>query len=555
VVGDVSRLDPAVRESFQRTGLTHLTAVSGSNCAIVSGAVLLLCRVLRAGPVTSALMAALGLAGFVVLARPEPSVLRAAVMGGVALVALGAGRPRAALPALAAAVGVLLLINPELARSPGFALSVLATSGLLLIAPGWRDGLRRGGVPAGAAEALAVPAAAQVACAPVIAAIGGGVGLLTVPANLLAIPAVAPATVLGVSAALASAVSPPVAAILAWLASWPTWYLVQVARIGAGLPDNTLPWPTGIAGGLALAGLLAGLGLAGRVRMLRLAAAVVVAVLVLVALPLRTLAPGWPPPGWLLVGCSVGQGDALVLRAGPGSAVVIDAGPDPAPVDGCLRRLRIRSIPLFVISHLHADHVGGAEGVLRGRTVGAVLVGQYTEPESGRTLLAEATRRAAVPMTITAAGASYQVGDLRLEVVWPTGSYRGTRSDPNNNSLVLRVTSGGVSILLTGDVEREAEQGLMAAGVPLQADVLKVPHHGSSHSTPEFLDRVRPRIGIVEVGAGNDYGHPSQATITRLRRIGARILRTDTDGDVAVVIRDHQLGVAVRGVPSGSPDR
>ncbi|PWU62458.1 competence protein ComEC, partial [Micromonospora globispora] len=204
VVGDTSRLTPAVEEDFRATGMTHLNAVSGSNVAIVVGAVLLLARWARAGPRVAVALCGLALIGFVILVRPSPSVVRAATMGAIGLAALAAGRPRAALPALCAAITVLVIVDPELAGDPGFALSVLATAGLLLLAPGWRDALRRRGVPAGLAEALAVPAAAQLTCGPVVAGISGTVSLVAVPANLLVVPAIAPATVLGVAAAVVS---------------------------------------------------------------------------------------------------------------------------------------------------------------------------------------------------------------------------------------------------------------------------------------------------------------------------------------------------------------
>ncbi|MGH3737995.1 MAG: ComEC/Rec2 family competence protein, partial [Micromonosporaceae bacterium] len=238
-VGDVSRMDPAVEEDFRATGMTHLTAVSGSNVAIVVGLVLLLTAWCRAGPVTSAVVSLVALVGFVILVRPSPSVLRAAAMGALALVALASGRPRAALPGLAATVYALVLIDPELASDLGFTLSVLATAGLLLLAPRWRDALRRRGWPSGAAEALAIPIAAQVACAPVIAAMTGTVSLSAVPANLLAAPAVAPATILGAASAAISPLWPGAAELLAWLGGWPARWLVFVARWGAGLPGST----------------------------------------------------------------------------------------------------------------------------------------------------------------------------------------------------------------------------------------------------------------------------------------------------------------------------
>jgi len=554
VVGDVSRMDPAVQEAFQATGMTHLTAVSGSNVAIVCGLVLLLARWSRVGPRLAALLAGLTLVGFVILVRPSPSVLRAAFMGAIALVALATSRPRAAIPALGGAILVLVLIDPALARSPGFALSVCATGGLLLIAPGWRDALRRWGVPPGLAEALAVPAAAQAACAPVIAAMTGTISLSAIPANLLAVPAIAPATVLGVIAATVSPISPPLAEVFAWLASWPAWWLVEIAHRGSGIPGGTLPWPGGVTGGLLLAGVVLAFLALGRWPAARRVILAVIAAVALVALPVRLVAPGWPPAGWVAVGCDVGQGDALVLRAATRTAVVVDAGPDPRPVDQCLRRLDIDAVPLLIVSHPHADHVGGIEGVLRGRRVGAVAVGPQSAQVSGQRGVSEAARRHRLPIVTPAVGWSYAVGAVRLSVIGPVRPFLGTRSDANNNSLIVRAEVRGVSVLLSGDAEHEAQRALVAADLPLRADVLKVPHHGSAYSEPAFLDAARPRVALVEVGAGNDYGHPNAAVLTHLRRGGARVLRTDLDGDLAVLVVDGTVAVATRGPDIGRPD-
>jgi competence protein ComEC len=243
----------------------------------------------------------------------------------------------------------------------------------------------------------------------------------------------------------------------------------------------------------------------------------------------------------------VGQGDVEVLAAGPASAVVVDAGPDPAAADACLTRLGVRSVPLLVLSHVHLDHVGGVEGVVRNRAVGAVLTSGYGLPALGARLVAEAARRHRIPVVAVGPGAVYRAGDVRLEVIGPVRVFTGTRSDPNNNSLVLRADVRGLSVLLTGDVEHDAQQTLLAAGAPVRVDVLKVPHHGSSFSDPAFLDAVRPRVALVEVGRDNDYGHPSTAVVGRLSRAGVRVLRTDVDGDLAVLSRGEQVWVAVRG--------
>jgi competence protein ComEC len=528
--------------------------VSGSNCAIVTGAVLLLARRLRAGPRLAAAACAAALVGFVVLARPSPSVLRAAAMGGLALVALASGRPRAAVPALGAAVTVLLVVDPELAVDAGFALSVLATAGLLVLAPRFVAGLRAHRVPGGIAEALAVSAAAQVACAPVIAAISATVSLSAVPANLLAVPAVAPATVLGVAAAVVSPVWATGAAFLAWLASWPARWLVAIAHGGADVPAGLLPWPGGWFGGLLLAALSTALLMGARKPVVRRLVLVGAVAAMLGALPVRLVAPGWPPAGWFAVACDVGQGDAVVLADGSGAAVVVDTGPEPGAVDRCLRRLGVTSVPLLVVSHFHVDHVGGVEGVLRGRSVGRVLVPAYREPAAGRAAVLAAAAVYAVPVADVSAGAGYAVGRLRLTVVGPVHELNGTRSDPNNNSVVLRATYGGHSLLLAGDAEGEEQRTLLGTE-GLHVDVLKVAHHGSAYQDVDFLAAVDPVAALVSVGAGNEYGHPNAALLARLGRSGARVARTDRDGDVAVVDDGRGLAVVVRGVDPGRRPR
>jgi len=553
VIGDTSRLDATLEEDFRTTGLTHLTAVSGANCAIVVGALLLLARWARAGPRLAAALGIAGLVGFVILARPSPSVLRAAVMGGLALIALLSARHRAAVPGLCAAITVLVVVDPELAGDAGFALSVLATGALLLLAPRWRDALRRNRVPPGLAEALAVPAAAQVACAPVIAGLSGSVSLVAVPANLVAVPAVAPATVLGVLAAVLSPLWPGGAEALAWLGQWPAWWLVLVARYGAQTPSGVLPWLAGPVGGLLLAALLVGLLRAGRHPVVRRLVAVVAAAVVVAALPLPFTGGGWPPPGWLVVACAVGQGDAVVLPVAAGRAIVVDTGPEPAAVDRCLRRLGVTAVPLLVISHFHADHVGGISGVFRGRWVGVVVTPFWAEPQAGRVLVHEAAAAHGVRVSELAVGTAYGAGDLQLTVLGPPSRITGTRSDANNNSLVLRISVHGVVLLLAGDAEGEEQAAILAAygSANVRADVLKVAHHGSAYQDPAFLVAVAPRIALVSVGADNRYGHPNPAVLSSLGRAGARVLRTDVDGDVAALTTDNGLAVAVRGVEPG----
>ncbi|MCK9895570.1 ComEC/Rec2 family competence protein [Frankia sp. AgB32] len=537
VVGDLSNLDADLRTDFRRAGMTHLTAVSGGNVAIVTAAAVLVAAWARRGLRLRGAVGAGALLAFVVLARPSPSVLRAGVMGLVGLAAVTAGRPRAVLPALAASVTLLVLAMPTLALSVGFALSVQATAGMIILAPGWHTALARR-LPERVAEVLAVAAAAQIACTPLIAWIGGGVSLVAIPANILAAPAVPAATVLGVLALAAAVPAPPLAHVLAQVAGLPCWWLVAVAHRGASLPAANLHWPGGTVGAVTAAAVAVAVVAMVRRRWGRRVAAAALAGLLMARCVVVDRIIGWPPPDWRVVACDVGQGDALVLRTGPGSGVLVDAGPDPHLLQRCLHELGVRRLPVIILSHLHADHVDGLPGVLGRMPVGEVLIGPLREPIGQWRLVRRWTEQAGVPLRAAEVGSGGRVGESCWSVLAPRTTLHGTDSDPNNDSLVLAARVGGVRILLTGDVEAVAQRLLLelpGVSAELRADVLKVPHHGSANQEPRFLAATGARYALISVGAGNDYGHPAASTLRALARAGAAVARTDRDGALAVV--------------------
>jgi competence protein ComEC len=368
--------------------------------------------------------------------------------------------------------------------------------------------------------------------------------------------------VLGVLAALLSPLGPPAPRALAWASEPFVGWLVVVADRAAGISRAALPWPSGIGGALLLAGVLVVLVLLGRSPRRRALLLAVGLGLVLVLVPTRLVPPGWPPAGWAAVACDVGQGDALVLATGrPGWVVLVDTGPDDGPVDACLRRLGVQGIALVVISHLHADHIGGLAGALRGRPVGAVAVGPVRVPEWALRKVARQAADAGAPVVALAAGGRLSWPALTLDVIGPphpaafVDAEDGTQV--NDGSVVLRATTPAGTILLPGDAELAEQADLLGAHADLRSDVLKMPHHGSRYSVPAFLDAVAPRAVLVSVGAGNDYGHPNVALLGRLAGAGAAVRRTDESGDVAVVPErvDGGLLVVTRGDPQPAPRR
>ncbi|MFI5728473.1 ComEC/Rec2 family competence protein [Kribbella sp. NPDC051587] len=558
VMGDESTLSDELTEDFKTTGLTHLSAVSGTNLTLLLAFVLPCARLIgvRARGLTA--VGVMTVVVFVILARPQPSVLRAAAMGLIALAAMtsGGGRRRA-VRSLSVAVIVLLLIDTSLARSAGFALSVLATAGIVLLGPGWRDALANW-LPTWLAEAIACPLAAQLACTPVVAWLSGEVSLVAVGANLLAGPAVGPATILGFAAAGVALISTDLAQLIGWSAGWPARWILLIARQGANLPGAANPWPATAVGVAVLTVLCIALVFSLH-RILARPLAMLLAVLVLALAVLRPVGSfGWPPRDWIFVMCDVGQGDGLVLRAGERSAVVIDTGPDPTAMNRCLRDLRIDYIPVIVLTHFHADHVGGLAGVLSDRRVDEVEVTPYYSPPAEYRRVTDLAAQHRVPVRTVTYQENRVVGQLTWTTLWPArvpalpppGTSSATPTDEgspeNNASIAMMVEVSGLRLLLTGDLEPESQRAILATGADLRADVLKVPHHGSAQQDPAFIAATQARLALISAGRDNDYGHPAPRTLDLLAHQTTRTATTNTAGALALTNPDNHLSLTSR---------
>ncbi len=424
VLGDTSALPTDLVDAFKTTGLTHLTAVSGANLTLLLAFLLLAARWLGVRGWWLRGVALLGVAVFVALCRTEPSVLRAAAMGLVALAALGLGQGRAGLRNLSVATLVLLLLDPYLSRSYGFALSVLASAGIIWWGSRWVRVLR-GWLPLPLAEAVAVPLAAQLATTPVIAQLSGTVSVVGLLANALAGPFVGPATVLGFATAGASLVSPPLATLLGFGASWSAQPIVWIGRLCSRLPGAAASWPTSA---LTIA-LLTGAALLVGALMARILArrwlSLLLAVILLAVLVRPPDQPGWPPAGWVMVACDVGQGDGLVVSLGTGRAMVVDTGPDPPAMQRCLDGLRITDVPLLVLTHFHADHVDGLSAVLAHRRVGRIWVSPLPAPIGGVALVRSLAGAANVPIETPPVGSAGRLGPMTWTVLGPVGGAAG----------------------------------------------------------------------------------------------------------------------------------
>ncbi|TFD03594.1 ComEC/Rec2 family competence protein [Cryobacterium sp. TMT1-66-1] len=536
-IGDTSAVSPGLDTAMKTSSLSHLTAVSGANCAIVIASIMLLGGYLRLRRSWRIALSLLTLLGFTILVTPEPSVLRSAVMATLTLVSIGAGRPGRGLPTLLVVVIALLVSDPWLARNYGFALSVLATAGLLLLAGPLARVLAQW-MPSALAAIIAIPLAAQLACQPVLILLNPSLPLYGVPANILAGPAAPIATVVGLIACMMLPLLPGVAAGLLAVAWLPSAWIAAVAQTVSMLPGTRLPWPGGAPGVLLLVVvtvLTLVVVLRGRAATpARWPAAVLVVLLIglggyagsLIGTGIGRVVSF--PPDWQIAACDIGQGDAVVVRDGDQYGLV-DVGPDPKLLSACLGTLGVSRINLLVLTHYDLDHIGGVDAVI-GR-VDTALVGM---PENAQDVsLHERLAAGGAAVRQAARGDSGTLGGLTWNILWPI---RGatTMQVGNPGSVTIMFDGRGIRSIFLGDLGQEAQDGLRRASSPGRVDVVKVAHHGSADQSPELYAELRARVGLISVGVKNTYGHPTEKLLNILASVGTLSVRTDREG-IAVV--------------------
>lgn len=533
-VGDTRLVAAELDTAMKVTSLSHLTAVSGANCSLIVAGAFGISAFLGAGRTLRIAVSIAALAGFVILVTPEASVVRAATMAALALAALAFARRGVGISVLSLAVVILLISDPWLASSIGFALSAAATASLLLFGAPLASGLEKV-MPRSLALLLAIPIAAQLACGPLLILIEPSVPVWGVLANVIAAPAAAPATVIGVLACLFEGV-PGMSDVLFFVAWLPSSWVAATGIGIAGLPLTSLPWQEGLAGALFLS-LLGALLLFAMVPMKArwgsyIARGVLALLLggvfgnIVVDHLFRLRAA---PEGWSIAMCDIAQGDALIARSA-GRTMMIDTGPNAAALHRCLELLSISHVNYLVLTHFDLDHVGGYEAIL-GR-VDTVLYG--VPDEKSDVLLSHLEENGAAVRSV-ARGDVLPLGEARATVLWP----RARENTPGNDaSVVLDVRGGGMpSVLFLGDTSENSQRAMHAVGVTIDSvEVVKIAHHGSADQDPAFYERLGAAIALVSSGAGNSYGHPRKEALEMVD--GAVILRTD-HGGTAVIGRDE----------------
>lgn len=534
-IGDTERLVAEVEEDFRATGLGHLLAVSGANVAMFLVPVLALVAFLGGRLVTRFMIGLAAVAFFALLTRWEPSVLRASVMASLALLGVLAGRPRSTAALLGGAALLLLAVDPALARSLGFQLSVAATAGIAAFAPPLA--MRMGWLPRPLGLAVAATLGAQIAVTPILLLTFGIVPGVTILANILAFPAVPLALSAGLLASGAAVLWEPLGVVLGKLGVLPLAYLAELADRLAQAPVPSLS-SRGLLVPLLTA--VAGIVLAWRLRRGRARVGTVAALLGIGALVWSAAARAGPPDSLTVTFLDVGQGDAALVQTPEGAAVLIDAGPDEQFVATRLASMGVRRIDVAVATHAHADHVEGLPAVFSRYPVGLVLEPgcEHESPSYGRLL--QALEDEELRVRHARGGQRFAVGGLIVEILGPDEC---SHTGPNDDSVVLRVRYQNATVLFPGDAERPAQEDLLDDGDPVAADVLKFPHHGGDTSLEEFLQRVGAEAAVVSVGP-NDYGHPVPEVLEALDRTGAAVLRTDEVGEVTIRFGPEGLAVS-----------
>ncbi|WP_224778602.1 ComEC/Rec2 family competence protein [Leucobacter sp. Psy1] len=565
-VGDTSAVSELTDERMRESSLTHLTAVSGANCALITAAVVAVTSRLGAGRRVRIALAGTGLCGFVIVVGPDASVQRAAVMAVVVLVADFGGKRRAALPALGCAILVLLCADPWQARAPGFTLSVCATAGILLFVPAVERALRRTGMPRVLVLPVAVAAVAQFACGPILLTLQEGIPAVGVLANVIAAPAAPVGTGFGLLALIALPVWPAAGELALMIASAATRWVDATATVTAGLPLARWHWPGGVGGAVMLACCETAIVVAWairserlpvpgehpvarrhpweavrpRPRRARLAIALLTAAacgtagaIIIVAPVADRLAT---PSDWSIVACDVGQGDALLLRnpSAPAEVMLVDTGDDPELLTECLRRFAVTRIATLVLTHDDRDHVGALEVAAPIADEAIIAPPTREQMDTGVREVVSDLDAADVHWSIGTAGragARDRQGPAWRVLAPPEGA---VPAEKNTASVVMRVEAGGLSVLMLGDTGEAEHRALLRTGADLSVDVLKVAHHGSGDQDPALIAAAAADLALISVGAENTYGHPHPDVLDALDATGTRVLRTDRFGSIAV---------------------
>lgn len=535
-IGDDSAVTPSLLTAMQSASMTHLTAVSGANCAIVTASAAGIVALAGGGRFARSVAAVGALVTFVLIVGFEPSVIRAAVMALVVILTIIIGRPGVGLPILGTAVMILLLSDPWLAIELGFVLSFVATGTLFTLAGPLAQALNRW-MPLWLAVIISIPLAAHLACQPFIVLINPELQTFGVVANVLAAPVAPIATIVGLLALGGLVFFEPVGLVLLWIQWFPAQWIGHVAFVISSLPHSSLPWLSGWAGFFLTSGLSLAIAtsLLSQSQTVRKFFGVTISVMLLgiaaSSLIISALTHASIPKEWSLAFCDVGQGDAIFLQS-DGHIALIDTGKYPEKLSRCVSQLSITKIDLLVLSHFDKDHVGAVGEITP--LVSTAIVGLPEDATDER--IHQDLADHGVSLFRGQTGLHGKLGQAQWQVLWPEKGQSGSESFSrgNDGSVTLLVNFGGWNALFTGDLGKDAQEALMSRHSISDVSVIKVSHHGSADQSARFYEVADADIAVFSTGKENTYSHPRQKTLDLVKRFGAVVARTDTQGLIVI---------------------
>lgn len=573
LLGIESGIPDELYDQFNATGSSHVIVISGSNVALIAGVIMaLMVRVV--GGKRAVWFTVAGIACYALLVGGDAAVLRAAVMGSLAVIAAGLNRRSTGLVSLGAACALMTLLNPLALWDVGLQLSSAATAGLMLVAPSLIAGFRRflnhvnlasvGRGPVGSffEESFMVTLAANITTLPLVVFYFGRLSVVSLLTNVLILPAQPPIMLAGSAGVVAGIIG--LEQVGQWILALP-WlclaWTVSIVQWTAALPGASLE-----IGGYGVGALVVTYAaivvlkersslrrLLDRLRAWaapdwwgRLISPAAVSGLALTTVLAWTAASSLPDGRLHLWFLDIGQGDGILIQTPSGRQTLIDGGASPEALFGELGAVMPfwdRTLDLLVLTHPDGDHMlAQAEAPARYQVAQAVHT-SHAAQHPDEAIWQERMAAGNVAVTEMTAGGWIDLGDgAALWVLWPSPEGVQGKDADNENSLVLKLVYGDFSALLTGDAGLVSEQILLSQHAPLQSTLLKVGHHGSRNSSsPEFIARVAPQLAVIQVGIENDYGHPHQEVLNDLS--GRTLLRNDLHGRVHVWSDGRQVWV------------
>lgn len=538
MLGNKADISPLTQREFARAGVAHVMAVSGLHM----GMMVLICFWL-AGLLKLKVGQKYGLTvGFVVfyalISGCRPSVLRAALIIGIGVIGWTMGKGKNLIALLSAAALVLLLYNPFFLFDVAFQLSFAATLAIAVIAPVLNYQFGQFSIFSRRMPKLFLTSVAvQTGVVPIIMYHFGELSMISALANILVVPLIAPVLSLGL---LGSSVS-----FISSFLAYP-WFMIVGFLLG--FIEGTVSF----LAGFSFSSFSAGISLKAaflyysslvvlvvwirqRKALLSTAALLFTSLIIPIVLIWWQVLASAPPAQFTASFFDVGQGDSAAVRSPSGACILIDGGQDRHKLKSLLFSAGIRKIDLLILSHSHADHLNGLIELVEGYNIGLVLIGGAADNSPQYREFQVAIQEGHIPYLVAKEGMQLEVGpDLELIVLSDSDTVSAA-SDLNNESVVVKLKYEDLSLLFPGDIENEAELELLDWKQELQSSILKVSHHGSSTSADKtFLKYVEPKVAVISVGKDNRFGHPASSTRRILKSLGAKIYRTDRDGNVTI---------------------